>query len=51
MLPLTATGTAWDCRIDDDDIAAEIAAHLQGLGPYIRALDIVQYTTIPKVKA
>lgn len=49
-LPLSLNGAARYCRIDDEDIAAEIATHLQSLGPYIRALDIVQYTAIPEVK-
>jgi len=34
----------------DEDIAADIAAHLQGIGQYVRALDIVQYTAIPEVR-
>ena len=50
-LPLSLTGTPCDCRIDDEDVAAEIAMHLQSLGPYVRALDIVHYTAIPEVRA
>lgn len=50
-LPLSLNGTARDCRINNEDIAAEIATHLQSLGPYARVLNIVQYTAIPEVKA
>ena len=31
-LPLSLTGTPRDCRIDNEDVAAEIAMHLQSLG-------------------
>jgi hypothetical protein len=34
----------------DEDVAADIAVHLQGIGQYIRALDIIQYTAIPEVR-
>jgi len=51
VLPLSLTGTPHNCRIDDQDVAAEITTHLQSLGPYIQALDIVHYTAIPKVQA
>lgn len=30
-------------RIDDPDVAADIANHLQSIGKYVRALDIVHY--------
>ena len=50
-LPCSKNGTPRNSRIDDEDVAADIAMHLQSLGPYIRALDIVHYTTIPEVKA
>ena len=35
VLPLSLTGTPRDCRIDNEDVAAEIATHLQSLGPYV----------------
>jgi hypothetical protein len=50
-LPCSRNGTARNCRIDDEDVAAEIATHLQSLGLWIRALDIVHYTTNPEVQA
>jgi hypothetical protein len=44
-------GTPPNSQIDDEDVTAEIALHLQSLRPYVCALDIVHYTTIPEVKA
>jgi len=49
-LPISPTGKKTQSRILDEDIAADIAAHLQGIGQYVRALDIVQYTAIPEVR-
>lgn len=49
-LPLSLNGTPRNCRIDDEDVAADIALHLQSLGPYICALDIVRYMAIPEVR-
>jgi len=49
-LPVSPNGTARHSRIEDEDVAAEIATHLQSLGPYVRALDIVHYTAIPEVR-
>jgi hypothetical protein len=49
-LPVSKNGTPRNSQIDDQDIAAEIAIHLQSLGPYVRALDIVHYVAIPEVK-
>lgn len=37
--------------LEREDVAQEIALHLQSLGKWIRALDIVQYTSRPEVKA
>ena len=45
-LPLSLTGTPHNCRIDDEDVATEIATHLQSLGLYILALDIINYTAM-----
>jgi hypothetical protein len=50
-LPCSRKGTACNCRIVDDNVAAEIATHLQSLGLWIRALDIVHYTNNPEVQA
>ena len=49
-LPISQNGTPRNCRIDDDDVAAEIATHLQSLGQYIRAQDIVDYTSCDSVQ-
>jgi hypothetical protein len=49
-LPISKNGTKCKSRIDNDNVASEIATHLQGLGPWIRALDVVQYTAIPEVQ-
>ncbi|KAG0700036.1 hypothetical protein DFH29DRAFT_808125 [Suillus ampliporus] len=37
-------------RIEDEELAAEIKLHLQSLGKYIRALDIVHYLDDPIVQ-
>ena len=42
-LPLSLNGMARNCRIDDEDIAAEITTHLQSLVLYVQALNIVLY--------
>jgi hypothetical protein len=34
-LPCSKNGTPRNCRIDDEDVAADIATHLQSLGPYV----------------
>ncbi|KAN0092677.1 hypothetical protein V8E55_003461 [Tylopilus felleus] len=39
-LPLSENGKSPKLHIDDDDIAMDIALHLQGLGQYVRAQDI-----------
>ncbi|KAH9928240.1 hypothetical protein B0H21DRAFT_781210 [Amylocystis lapponica] len=38
-------------RIEDEDVASEIQLHLQGLGKYIKAMDIVHYLDRPDTKA
>jgi len=49
-LPLSEHGKSSKSRIDDDDVATDIALHLQGLGQYVRAQDIVHYLQQPGVK-
>ena len=49
-MPLSENGKSPKLRIDDDDIAMVIALHLQGLGQYVRAQDIVDYLQQPGVK-
>lgn len=42
----------WNSSIlDDEDLAMEILLHLQGIGKYVRALDIVHYLQTPEMKA
>ena len=36
---------------DDNDLAQEIHVHLQGVGKYIKAEDIVQYYAQPEILA
>jgi hypothetical protein len=48
-LPCSRNGTAHNCRIDDEDVAAKIATHLQGLGLWICTLDIMHCTTNSEV--
>ncbi|KAF9511790.1 hypothetical protein BS47DRAFT_1363556 [Hydnum rufescens UP504] len=36
--------------VSDEDLAQDITLHLQGLGPFISALDIVRYLDTPEIK-
>jgi hypothetical protein len=49
-LPLSEHGKSSKSCIDDDDVTADIALHLQGLGQYVRSQDIVDYLQQPGVK-
>jgi len=49
-LPISQNGTPHNSQIDDEDVAANIATHLQNLSPYICALDIIHYVAILEVK-
>ncbi|KIK73265.1 hypothetical protein PAXRUDRAFT_178870, partial [Paxillus rubicundulus Ve08.2h10] len=49
-LPLSENGKSRTSCIDDDVVAAEIALHLQGLGKYVRSLDILHYLEQAGVK-
>ncbi|KIK79938.1 hypothetical protein PAXRUDRAFT_16061 [Paxillus rubicundulus Ve08.2h10] len=42
-LPLDLFGDWKISKIDDEDLAAELHLHLQGIGKYIKAGDLVQY--------
>jgi hypothetical protein len=37
--------------LEDEDLAQEIHLHLQGIGKYIKAMDIVHFLDTPKMKA
>ncbi|KIK74887.1 hypothetical protein PAXRUDRAFT_45218, partial [Paxillus rubicundulus Ve08.2h10] len=49
-LPLSGNGKSLKSRIDDDDIATDIALHLQGLGKYVRSQDIIDYIQQPGIQ-
>jgi hypothetical protein len=50
-LPLNVHGT-WNTSIlEDKDFAQELQLHLQGIGKYVRASDIVHYIARPEVLA
>ncbi|KAJ7626704.1 hypothetical protein B0H17DRAFT_862143, partial [Mycena rosella] len=43
QLPTNKYGT-WNCMLlEDEDVAAEIALHLQSIGKYVKAMDIVHF--------
>ncbi|KAF9508679.1 hypothetical protein BS47DRAFT_1282363, partial [Hydnum rufescens UP504] len=50
-LPTNAYGR-WNVSmlVSDEDLAQDITLHLQGLGPFISALDIVRYLDTPEIK-
>jgi hypothetical protein len=43
-------GTWKKSQLDDEDLRQEIFTHLQGIGKYIAAIDIVQYMAHPNVQ-
>ncbi|KAH7922696.1 hypothetical protein BV22DRAFT_1016841 [Leucogyrophana mollusca] len=49
-LPVHLYGSSATSRIDDEGFAAEIQLHLQSIGKFIRALDIVHYLSDPEVQ-
>lgn len=49
-LPISQSGKSCTSRIDNEDVAADIAAHLQSIGVYVTAQDLVNYVSIPAVK-
>ncbi|KAI0285512.1 hypothetical protein BC826DRAFT_918803, partial [Russula brevipes] len=50
-IPENRYGRGNKSAIDDDDLAQDIHLHLQGIGKYIKADDIVQYCAKPEVLA
>ena len=49
-LPVNVFGTWNKSRLDDEDLAREIGLHLQEIGKWIKAMDIVYYLDRPAVK-
>ncbi|KII89329.1 hypothetical protein PLICRDRAFT_110047 [Plicaturopsis crispa FD-325 SS-3] len=49
-LPVNIYGTWNRSALEDEDMANEIALHLQSIGKYVKALDIVFYLDRPEVK-
>lgn len=49
-LPVNIYGTWNRSQLEDEDLANEIALHLQGIGKWIKAMDIVHYLDQPEVK-
>ena len=49
-IPTHSYGKFNSSILEDKDLAEEIHLHLQSLGPYIKAADIVQYLNTPEVK-
>ncbi|KAH9843219.1 uncharacterized protein C8Q71DRAFT_698833 [Rhodofomes roseus] len=50
-LPINRYGTWSSSRIRDEDFAQEVQLHLQGVGKYVKAMDIVYYLDRTEVKA
>jgi hypothetical protein len=50
-LPTHSYGKFNSSILEDEDLAEEIHLHLQGIGPWIKAADIVQYLNTPEMKA
>ncbi|KAF8228552.1 hypothetical protein L208DRAFT_1291002, partial [Tricholoma matsutake] len=50
-LPFNVYGTWNKSCLDDEDLKLEISVHLQSIGKYISAMDIVHYLDQPDVKA
>ncbi|KAI0316465.1 hypothetical protein OF83DRAFT_1060295, partial [Amylostereum chailletii] len=48
--PIAKYGSSTKSRIDDEDLAAAIKLHLQSVGKYVRALDIVHFLDRPEVQ-
>ena len=49
-LPLNRYG-CWNVSLlEDEDLAQEIHLHLQGIGKWVKAMDIVHYLNTPEMK-
>jgi hypothetical protein len=51
VLPFNVYGTWNKSCLDDEDLRQELSIHLQSIGKYISAMDIVRYLDRPDVKA
>jgi hypothetical protein len=49
-LPINIYGTWNSSVLDDEDFTSELQLHLQSIGKYVRAMDIVHYVDRPDVK-
>jgi hypothetical protein len=49
-LPINIYGTWNSSILEDEDFASELLLHLQSIGKYVRAMDIVLYVDRPEVK-
>jgi hypothetical protein len=50
-LPMNIYGTWNSSKLEDEDFAQELLLHLQGIGKYVRAMDIVEYLDQAEVKS
>jgi hypothetical protein len=50
-LPINVYGRWNVSLLEDEDLAQEIHMHLQGIGKYIKAMDIVRFLDTPEMKA
>ncbi|KAG0692846.1 hypothetical protein DFH29DRAFT_817044 [Suillus ampliporus] len=50
-LPMNVYGTWNSSMLEDEDFAQELLLHLQGIGKYIRVMDIVEYLNQAEVKS
>jgi hypothetical protein len=50
-LPLNIYGTWNSSKLEDEDFAQELLLHLQGIGKFVKAMDIVDYVARPNVMA
>jgi hypothetical protein len=50
-LPINLYGSWNTSIIEDEDFASELLLHLQGIGKYVWAMDIVEYVDHPEVKS
>jgi hypothetical protein len=50
-LPMNIYGTWNSSKLEDEDFAQELLLHLQSIGKYVRAMDIVEYLDQAEVKS
>ena len=51
ILPISNYGTWTVSRLDDENLAQELLLHLQGIGEYVKAQDIITYLADPDTRA